>query len=265
MKLHWMQVYEDSTLSGMKKICNTINESNYYSILFVYHSTVPDFWIKCANILNTEHKFKYLLAIRTYAITPEYFVMMYRAFNEIQRNRIMFNIVAGDIHSEENCMNDLIVDKKSFDTIEKRVNYTHQWMKKVLSILERYNEDIPEIVMSGASLETLKSASMFGDYNLVMMSEYIRSPERFSHSKNRMVSVAIVIRDTYEEAERVVNEIEHPHQKSWTIFGTEEQIVEKIKELKKLGATDLMIRIHGNDNEYHRVHDFAKKYKGVIV
>lgn len=265
MKLHWMQVYEDSTLSGIKKISDIVDECNYYSMLLVYHSTASDFWIKCANALKKEHKFKYLLAIRTYAISPEYFVMMYRAFNEIQKNRIMFNIVAGDIHSDETCVDDLLINKKDFDTVEKRVNYTREWTKKVLLLLKKYNQNIPEIVMSGASLETLESAALLGDYNLVMMNDYIKSPERFSKCKNRMVSAALIVRETYEEALDVASNIHEPHQIDWTIFGTEEQIIEKIKELKKLGATDLMIRIHGNDDEYYRIHDFVKKHKGVIV
>ena len=79
-----------------------------------------------------------------------------------------------------------------------------------------------------------------------------------------MVSAALVIRDSNEEAERVVNEIEEKHQKRWTIFGTEEQVIKKIKDLESIGVTDLMIRTHRNDDKYHLIHDLAKKNRGMI-
>ena len=262
MKLHWMPVHESDDLKNLSLISQTADECYYSSILLVYHSLTNDFWIKCANAINLQHTFKYLLAIRTYAISPEYFVMMYKAFNEIQKNRIMFNIVAGDVQDSESCINNLVLYNKDFDTVEKRVNYTYLWMKKMLSLLP--TEHVPEIVMSGTSGQTLLSAALFADYNLSMLDTYESDPTKFSCNKNKMVCCAIVIRNTYEEAEHIVNNIDQPHQKRWTIFGTEEQIVKKIKELKKIGVTDLMLRSHKNDDQFNLVHDFVKNHKGVI-
>lgn len=262
MKLHWMQIHGQSDLNGLTHISEVADECGYYSVLLVYHSLANDNWIKCANIINTKHRFKYHLAIRTYSISPEYFVMMYKSFNEIQKNRLMFNIVAGDIHNSESSVDDIILGKEYFDTVEKRVDYTHTWTKKVLSMLDK--EDIPEIVMSGISEKTLDSAALFADYNLCMMDTYLENPKLFNRNKNRMVSAALVIRDSNEEAERVVNEIEEKHQKRWTIFGTEEQVIKKIKDLESIGVTDLMIRTHRNDDKYHLIHDLAKKNRGMI-
>jgi len=262
MRLHWMHVKGQSSLDGLTHISQIADSCNYYSVLLVYHSLADDNWIKCANIINKEHKFKYLLAIRTYSISPEYFVMMYRSFNEIQKNRIMFNIVAGDIHDSESSVNDIILGKENFDTVEKRVDYTHMWMKKVLSMLSK--EEIPEIVMSGISDKTLDSAAVFADYNLCMVDTYLYNPEIFSRNKKRMVSAALVIRDSYEEAEYVVSQIDQKHQSKWTLFGTEQQVIDKIKHLESIGVTDLMIRSHINDNQDNLIHDLVRKNNGVI-
>ncbi len=262
MRLHWMHIHGQSNLDGLRDISEIADVCNYYSILLVYHSLTNDNWIKCANIINTKHKFKYHLAIRTYSISPEYFVMMYKSFNEIQKDRVMFNIVAGDIHDSESSVDDIILGKEYFDTTQKRVDYTHVWIKKVLSMLDK--EDIPEIVMSGISEKTLDSAALFADYNLCMMDTYLDNPQMFSRNKNRMASAALIIRDTYEEAKRVTDEIEQPHQQRWTIFGTEQQVIERIKYLESIGITDLMIRTHRNDDQYHLIHELARKNSGVI-
>lgn len=262
MNLHWMHIHDPSDPDGLRSISEVINSCNYYSILLVYHSLDNDNWIKCANIINKEHKFKYHIAIRTYSISPEYFVMMYKSFNEIQKNRIMFNIVAGDIQDCESSVDDIILGQENLNTVERRVDYTHLWIKKVLSMLNE--EDVPEIVMSGTSEKTLDSAALFADYNLCMIDAYQLNPEIFKRNKKRIVSAAIVIRDTYEEAERVVDEIDHKHQKRWTIFGTEQQVIKKIKHLESIGATDLMIRTHRNDSQVNLIHDLVRKNDGVI-
>ena len=264
MRLHWMHIHGESSLDGLTRISEIVDSCKYHSILLVYHSTADDHWMKCANIINKEHKFKYHIAIRTYSISPEYFVMMYKSFNEIQKNRIMFNIVAGDLQDYELSINNITFGKENFDTVEKRVEYTRIWIKKVLELIKKEYIDVPEIVMSGTSEKTLDSAAEFADYTLCMLDSYIRKPEIFQRNKKRMVSAALVIRDTHEEAERIVNEIDHKHQKEWTIFGTEQQVVEKIKYLESIGVTDLMIRTHRNDDQFDLIHNLAKNNQGVI-
>ena len=123
---------------------------------------------------------------------------------------------------------------------------------------------MPEIVMSGMSDNTIDTASIFADYNLCMMDSYVNNPEKFKRNNNRMVCAAIIIRDTYEEAEKAVDQIKQKHQKRWTIFGTEEQVIEKIKYLESIGVTDLMIRTHRNDDQYNLIHNLVKKNQGVI-
>ena len=262
IRLHAMPVYDMDDISSVKKLSNIAHESNYHSILFVYHSLSGDYWIRCANAINLNHKFKYFFAIRTYAISPEYFVMMYRSFNEIQKNRIMFNIVSGDIHPSESSIENIIIEKQKLDTVEKRVQYTHKWIKKVFSILEQ--NEVPEIVMSGVSEQTLDIAATYADYSLCMLDNYVYDPKKFERNKNKMVCAALILRDTYEEAEQAADQIEYAHQKFWTIHGTEEQVVEKINNLKKIGVTDLLIRTHRHDVDAYRVHELTKKYKGII-
>jgi len=231
-------------------------------MLLVYHSEQSDFWIKIANTIDTSHEFKYMLAIRTYAVSPEYFVMMYRAFNEIQLNRIMFNIVSGDIHDSESSVKNLLVDQSKLDTSQKRIEYTHEWMQKVSHILGR--RQMPEIVMSGISEKTLSNAAKMADYTLCMTDSFVDNPKKFMVTKKTMVCAAVIIADTDQQAEDIADSIDQQHQKRWTIFGTEERVVEKIIELKSLGATDLLIRRHLNDPNHKSIHELVKKYKGKI-
>ena len=73
----------DTSLDGLKTISSIVDEFGYESILLVYHSKIEDNWIKAARVLDTNHKFKYMPAIRTYAISPEYCAMISKAFYNI--------------------------------------------------------------------------------------------------------------------------------------------------------------------------------------
>ena len=262
MKIHWMYPHSGENIDDLRKIAETADACSYYSVLLTYHSLLSDIWIKCANTINLGHKFKYSLAIRTYALSPEYFVMMYKAFNEIQKNRIMFNIVAGDIQESESSVDNIILNRDSFDTFEKRVDYTYKWMEKMVSLLPP--ENMPEIIMSGTSEKTLHSASCFANYNLSMMNDYLDNPSKFKKNKNRMVCAAVKISDSYEKAEKFIDDLPLKHQKKWTIFGTEKDVEKKMIELKQAGVTDILLRARPGDLEFHLVHDFVKKHNGII-
>ena len=60
----------DTSIDHLKTISNIVDEFGYESILLVYHSKIDDNWIKAARVLDKSHKFKYMPAIRTYAISP---------------------------------------------------------------------------------------------------------------------------------------------------------------------------------------------------
>lgn len=255
MRIHYMT---DSHYH-LDKLSEELDDAGYYSLLLVYHSTQPDAWIKCAHALNKKHKFKYMIAMRPYAISPEYFSMMCNAFNELSPNRIMFNIVAGDLQKEEKSVEHALFIGDLIDTSEKRIEYTANWIKKLKEIKKIW--PFPEIVMSGFSEKTLETAAEFADYNLCMIDTYKDHTERFMKNKKRMVSAQIVIRDTYEEAKKFVDiNVPEKHKQAWTIFGTDKDIIKEFEYLESIGVTDIMLRVNNQDDKINLLHNFVKEY-----
>jgi hypothetical protein len=89
--LHLMAPYPYIDMKGMKESAGDYDWAGYKSILYTFHSASPDNFIKVARILNTDHNFKYLFALRPYHISPQYLNMIVKAFDEIQPNRIAIN------------------------------------------------------------------------------------------------------------------------------------------------------------------------------
>lgn len=260
-----MQRLDSDTIESLKEYSEILNNSGYESVLTVYHSTIADNWIKTARVLNKKHKLKYMVAIRTYAISPEYCAMMCKAFYEIQSNRLILNILAGDLQKEENSINNVLEINDLIKTYEDRVLYTKKWMDKFLEsdIFKKNPKIKPILILSGSSKQTIENSEKYGDGHLTTYSKYKYELNGQVNTKIKMVYVDIIIRDSYEEAINCMPKNNTKIQMESTIAGTELQVIEKFKEMEKEGITDIMISRKENDKEQYRIHNLIKNLTNI--
>lgn len=259
MKFHWMERNGYISIPALKSISSIVDEFGYESILLVYHSTVDDNWIKSARALDINHKFKYMPAVRTYAISPEYCAMIARAFNTIAPNRLMLNIVSGDLHKEETSIEDLVWLNDMLDTPEKRLEYTDEWLKKFISLSEG---TVSEIVMGGHSNKTKMMAEKYGATHLAMLNMHKNSynDPNFIKNTKQMLSLSVIINDSEEEIKEMLSSSLGSDQ--WTIYGNKESVKKQLKELKDWGATDLLISANPLDKNVASIHYLIKEIIG---
>lgn len=264
IRFHFMGRENDLSPEGIINLSEELDQFGYYSLMLTYDPLVPDNLIKCAYALNKNHKIKYMQAIRTYSISPEYMGMICRAFDEIQKDRLMLNIVSGDINSRETFLSDSVFISKYIDTPENRLVYTDEWIKKFLSLKSVRN--FPEIVMGGHSEKTIEISNKNNFTSLVSWSEY-KKPEnniKFSMASRQMVSLGVVIRDTYAEAKSVMDKLSNPYAPNFTVFGSRQEVKDFMIDLYNGGISDIQITNHMQDDQYHNIHDLVKEIIGEI-
>jgi len=242
MKISYMSRYTQTNMENpesIKNFFNVLNDTGYDGILFVYHSTVSDYWIKCARYLDTSHKFKFIIAMRTYAISPEYCNMICNSFNEIQPGRLKLNVVAGDLHEHETSVSDVVFISDLINTTEKRVFYTKEWLEKFTKI----SKDLPEIIISGYSDMANKNAELYADEQLMMLSTYKNLMKDKIKCKGKMVSVPVCIADTNEEAEEKILKLwgNNDMMMDSAVYGTKEEVIKQIISLSEIGITNALI------------------------
>jgi alkanesulfonate monooxygenase SsuD/methylene tetrahydromethanopterin reductase-like flavin-dependent oxidoreductase (luciferase family) len=231
----------------------------YESVLLVYHSKVPDFLTKAVRVMSVNQKLKYMIAIRTYAISPEYMAMICQSINEMAPNKIALNIVSGDIQSTETSIDDLVFAADVLKTTEDRVKYTDVWLSKFL------NMDIlkskPPIIMGGHSNQTRQLALKYNATHLSMINrhkEYLNTNNPTINPK-QMICFGLVFRENQEEADKFAQDFFSESEKLLFICGTKQHIKDKIKELKLMGITDLLIHDHLQDPQSDSIHDIIKE------
>jgi alkanesulfonate monooxygenase SsuD/methylene tetrahydromethanopterin reductase-like flavin-dependent oxidoreductase (luciferase family) len=256
-----MQRFDGSNPKELKTLSNVLDYSGYYSVLTVYHSKLPDYWIKIANIINPEHRLKYMIAMRTYAISPEYCAMMCEGFNEISSDRLILNVAAGDVHSDESSRSDVVAISELLRTHDDRVKYTSEWLEKFTNLPLLKNK--PEIVVSGTSKETISNSEKYADAHLCMYSSYKNGLSDLIKTKRVIVSRPIIIRDTTQEAEELYNQLPDDMGKASCLFGTENEIIDNIRLMEAEGITDILVSRTQLDNEHYRIHSMVKRITGV--
>jgi alkanesulfonate monooxygenase SsuD/methylene tetrahydromethanopterin reductase-like flavin-dependent oxidoreductase (luciferase family) len=195
-----------------------------------------------------------MFAVRTYAISPEYCAMICEAFNLIDNNRIMLNIAAGDLKPDETSINDVVGIGEFLKDYSDRVRYTSKWLEKFVNL--RYFKNKPEFVISGTSLETIKNSETYGDIHLAMLSSYRDGLE--VGTKRKMAACPVIIRDTHEEAQAVYDAQENRMTQFSMIYGTEDEVIEQIKNFNEMGVTDLLLNSDHRDED-ERIHKMVKK------
>jgi hypothetical protein len=89
MRFNWLHRGYTQDVATVEELIKELDGYGYYSVLLTYHSKADDYFIKAARVLTNKQKIKLMLAIRTYAISPEYLSMICKSLNHISNEKII--------------------------------------------------------------------------------------------------------------------------------------------------------------------------------
>ena len=224
----------------------SLDDVGYESVLLTYHYNQEDYFIKSAACFFKGQKTKYMIAMRPYAIAPAYFSMMINGYNQIKNNKLIINIVSGTKDEDQAIFGEVTssVDRKKL-------------AGDFISQLRQINKVLPPIYFSGGSPEAISNTIEHGDGIIYLLQDHLTTPERFDEIKGvKMLRVHLIIKDTYEEAEKVFNDLDHVRQKANCIYGTKETV---LKEIEKLKGFELMVSSTKGDNSNEYINDIVRE------
>ncbi len=244
MNIHYMLRDAHCDVDQLKDLSDRLEDSGYNSVLLTFHSAQADYFIKSAAALTPGHKLKYMLALRPYHVSAQYAAMMTRGYSEIDKDRLVFNWVAGDFHGrddEPDIEFDIFGESEEIDSIQKRTTY----LRKFMDMYKLYcpTAVVPRMVFSGASDYAIETAKMFKGTTLCMLDTYREGPERFDGLAGIMVSAGVVILESNKDIEEYKSKLinVNPRLLSYSIIGDRETVKQKIIELENEKITDLLL------------------------
>ena len=242
------------SLKTMAERISFLNDVGYESFLQVYHNQLPDIWIKSARSLNVEEKIKFMIAVRPMSMSPEQCAMMCSAFNQIQPNRLMLNIVHGSFDTNEN-QDGTLVDNSVLNNPDLRKDYT----KKFLDTLRNktiFKSEWAEILVAGGSPETIAIAKNYGDFLVTSLDSFERDGAMLLDHPRPMLNAFVIVKQgdspIYNSFKSIPN----------LIMGTQEEVLDKFNELYEVGFQEFLISTFFADPSPELTHQMVKNIQG---
>lgn len=250
-----MSLFEDNSKESLINISNTVHEVGYKSLLLVYDSFLNNVVITVANTINKNHKFKYIIAVRTYSVSPEYLAGMYETFERIAPGRVTFNIIPGNIKFQETSLKDVVFIEDQIKTQDQRDFYTIEWLKKYNKLSIKKN--LPPLMLSGHTIDFQKASLEYGITNIMQMGDFLNQKENIVKNTNQIVSIAISIKNIDKNVNDRLKKIIAPHAE-YTIFGDTNEIYTKLCDLEESGVSDVLIHQLPDGRGSFAIHSLIK-------
>lgn len=241
LRFSWMLRYAPQlNHHELLKLIRELDEIAYGSILLTVHSKAADYLPIVSRILDEDFKIKYMLAIRPYLLSPQFFMMLISGMNTIAKNKIMINWVHGALGPQEN-FNAILNMPENMNNPHVKRNYLENFINSLSKADMFVPTPIPESIVSGGNPETIKMASRLGmhlgtGYDAFLNNHNVSSQYDF---KKIFLQVSLLIRDTDEEALKVKNEKQIDSIN--LIYGSPETVKKELIRIYSLGVTDFLV------------------------
>lgn len=262
------------SVSSVKSPSN-LNKHRFDGVMFTHDIPQGDIFIQTALDIKINERIKYLVAIRPYTISPQYLAMINDSLNKVQPGRVQLNIISGYTKDHENGIKGIVgtINDQS-DKVEKR--------KYVVEFLDSLNEmqanpklKAPlDFFVTTTNPRVLDAVNRHNNKIILPYSLYKNNIwfKKFNReldvkSKEIMLAITPIIRDTYEELEELKNYALRPVWQEGEIskvvndaeYFTPDSFHEFVKSLKKDNIKYLLINAVPQE-ENNIIIPFIKEY-----
>lgn len=259
---------------------STLNDHHFDGVMFTYDATQGDMFIRTAKEMKPNEKIKYLVAIRPYTISPQYLYAINQSMNEIQRDRLQINVIAGYIKDHESHVGGIVGDVNDSSSSVERSNYMISFIDSLNEIsknkgpeekLDVYISTTNNYVFEAVKKYKNKMILPYSIYKRGSWSDWMKSPSSSTKVEindiQTMLAMTPIIRETREELESLLQYAMKPIWKRGEVtkvvedveYFTHESFHEFIKMLEEDGINHLLINAVPR-SESKTIIQFIKKY-----
>lgn len=230
-----------------------LQKNHYSGALYTYNIRQGDFFTRIANKIVVGEKFKYMVAIRPYVISPQYLCMINNSIAQIESNRLQINFISGWIKDEEKDFGGVLGNTNDLSSNIDRSNYLIEYV----DVLKKLKTKIPDYYLSTTN-EFIFNAGVKNNSKMIIPYSQYKDKKYDLNNKKIMISVTPRIRKTKEEID---NLIKSNNKQSDEEYFTEEELTSIINKLKNEGINEILFASFWEKTERENTHRFVKQYK----
>jgi hypothetical protein len=236
---------------------SNLNRHHFDGVMFTHDIPQGDIFIQTVMDLKVNEKIKYLIAIRPYTISPQYLAMINDSLNKVQKDRVQLNIISGYTKDHEDGVKGIVgsVNDQS-DKVEKR-KYLVEFLHSLNEMNKNKNIKAPlDFFVTTTNPRVLDAVNKHNNKIILPYSLYKNNIwfKKFNrpldvNSKEIMIAITPIIRETEEELESLKNYALRPTWQSGEVsrvvndaeYFTNKTFHELIKNLQENGIKYLLI------------------------
>jgi len=237
--------------SDIKEVKELI-DCNYTGALFTYHNNQNDFFTQISRNIILDKDFKYLVAVRPYAISPQYLCMINNSIDKISKNKLQINFVTGRPKKEEKFFGGILGSVNDESPKEEKAKFLVDY----IGVLEGLNTKIPDYYVSVTNNFVFNEVEKYNSKIIIVYEQYIKN-KYYLPNKKIMLGVPLVLKETKSEIDYFIKT--NGEQLDVATFSFKD-FIDFIEELKNKGIESMVI--YSLDNDQRKIiNNFVKQYK----
>ncbi len=249
---------------GTIKMVDMLHENGFDGNLFLSGSTHADDFVKIARFMDAKKDFNYMVAMRSYTISPQYLTLICKSFEQMFLNKIQVNLIAGHVKENEKNTGGIVGPINDLSSKIEKSKYMIEFLETMhnMQLNELYK---PDLYVSCSNKYTYDIAKKYNYKIILPYSKYFNKEYGDNIDlKGVMISFGAIIKENGEYPDININEEAQDQG-----FYTTDSLTLFLDNLKKSGVSGVLIaRRHTSHRppsllelESDKLIKFVKNYK----
>ena len=259
-----------------------LEQHRFDGVMFVYDAVLGDVFTRIARDIRLNEKIKYLVAIRPYAISPQYLCMINKSINSIMPNRLQINLISGYIKDHEASFGGIMGNVDDNSSRIDRSNYLIDYVYTLNTMPGNQNKPTLDFYTSTTNEYVFNATAEFDNKMILPYRDYknkywtVMNGDRGQDvgssfdiaGRKIMLAITPIIRKTQEELDMSEEYAQRPLWKNGEKQGkvtdieyfTYEEFDNFIKQLEAEGIHEILMNGH-QEEERENLISFIKQYR----
>jgi hypothetical protein len=232
-------------------------DHNYTGALLVYDTSLNDFFTQISRTMDVKEKFKYMVAVRPYGISPQFLCMINDSINSIDDNRLEINLIPGWAKEGEEDPGGILGEVNDSSSKIDKFNYLIEY----INTLENINKNTPDYYVSVAHQSMVSETLKHGSKLLINYPDYKDKTYDIAN-RDVMIYLWAILRETQEELDILRKQNSEDHYKYYRLqYFTYKEFDDILIELGNKGINKILFYTYWDKKERKIINNFVKNYK----
>jgi len=237
---------------GTIDMVDMLYENGFDGNLFLAGSKHPDDFVKIARYMDIKKDFKYMVAIRSYAISPQYLSMICASINQIAPEKIQVNLISGHTKEEEKNVGGIV---GPINDLSSKIDKS-KYMIDFLETMHNMKLKKPDLYVSCSNKYTYETAKKYNYKTILQYSNYFtKEYEENIDLQDSIISFGPILKENGEYPDIDISK--SPEDSG---FYTKDSLTLFLDNLKKSGVYGVLIYGWPWETESEKIIKFISDY-----